>query len=173
MKGKAYPGFLVMLIMLVSLAACSGSSESPTQYTRAVVTISQTSSLSSGIQIYGARATVNLPQGVTVKASPSSANPAVMVTDTGVVSPSGQAAGAETVLATYVPASSTSTTNKVELYIAKSSGFPQGEFVTVNCDITEGSFPEATDFTVTDFEAFDQNGASITGLTVGYTAEIL
>jgi hypothetical protein len=170
---KTHLGFLVIVIMLVSLAACSGSSGSPTQYTRAVVSISMTGSLPAGTLIYGAQATVNLPPGVTVKATPSASNPAVLVTDTGVVSPSGQASGAEAVFATYVATSATSTTNKVDLYVGKSSGFPVGEFVTLNCDISEGSFPEATDFTVTDLKAEDQNGAAITGLTVGYTTEIL
>jgi hypothetical protein len=177
MKITTRSGFVITLCMLVSLAACSGGggSSAPVPPTKAVITLttlSMTGSLPAGTLIYGAEATVNLPAGVTVKASPSSENPQVMVTDNGVVSASGQAAGAETYLATYLASSTTPTTYKVELSVAKSIGFLVGEFVTVNCDITAGYSPAATDFTVTGFKAVDQSGVEISNIAVGFTAAI-
>jgi hypothetical protein len=162
---------VVILSVLFSLAACRSSSSSAAQPTKAVITLSMIGTLPAGTLIYGANATVNLPAGVTAKASPSSANAQAMVTDTGVVTASGQASGAETVLASYATGT-TPSTYKVGVYVAKSNGFLLGEFATVNCDIADGSFPAPTDFTVTDFKAVDQNGAAITGLTIGYTAAI-
>ena len=95
-----------------------------------------------------------------------------MVVNAPVVSASGEAAGAETVLASYLASSTTPSTYKVELKMAKSSGFLAGEFAVLNCDITAGYAPAAADFTVTDFKTFDSNGLTIPGFTVGFTAAI-
>ncbi|MGC1453981.1 MAG: hypothetical protein WA946_02165 [Nitrospirota bacterium] len=176
MKMTTLFGLLITCFILVSLVACGGGGggggSAPAQSTKAVITLSMAGTLPAGALVYGTQATVNLPAGVTVKASPSSANPQVMVTDTGVVSASGQAANAETVLATYLASSTTASTSKVALYVAKSGGFSVGEFALVNCDITAGHFPAAADFTVTDFKTFDSNGLTISGLTAGLTATI-
>ena len=175
MKMTTLSGLLITCFILVSLVACGGGGgggSAPVQPTKAVISLSMTGSLPSGALVYGTQATLNLPTGVTVKASPSSANPQVMVTDTGVVSASGQAAGAETVLATYLASSTTASMSKVELYMAKSGGFSAGEFAVVNCDIAAGHFPAAADFTITDFKTFDSNGLTASGLTAGLTASI-
>jgi hypothetical protein len=168
MKRSTISSLLIILFILVSLTACGGGgNNSSPPPTKAVITLSMTGTLPAGTLIYGTQATVNLPTGVTVKASPSSANPQAMVTDLGVVSASGQAAGAEIASGLYLVSSTTPTTYKVELSVSKSSGFSAGEFAVVNCDITAGYFPAVTAFTVTDFKAVDQNGATLTGLTVG------
>jgi len=160
----------LLMIILMSLAACHGKGSD--QPTKAVITLSTSGSLPAGTQIYGAQATIKLPAGVTTKASPSSTDPTKMVTDSGVVIATGSSVGAESVLATYVTSTSAPTTYSVELYVAKSSGFSTGDFVTVNCDIADGTNPSVSDFSVSDFKAVDQNGATITGLTIGMTAAI-
>jgi hypothetical protein len=174
MKRSTISSVLILLFILVSLAACSsgGGSTNPPPPTKAVITLSMTGTLPAGMLIYGTQATVNLPPGVTAKASPSSANPQALVTDLGVVSASGQAAGAEIASGAYLASSTTPTTYKVDLSVSKSSGFSAGEFAVVNCDIAAGYFPAVTAFTVTDFKAVDQNGATLTGLTVGHTVAI-
>jgi hypothetical protein len=175
MKLTTRSGLLITCFILGSLVACGGGGgggSAPAQPTKAVIALSMVGSLPAGALVYGTQATLNLPTGVTVKASPSSANPQAMVTDTGVVTASGQAAGAETVIATYLAPSTTASTSKVGLYMAKSGGFSAGEFAVVNCDIAAGHFPAATDFTVTDFKTFDSNGLTISGLTAGLTATI-
>ncbi len=175
MKLTTRSGLLITCFILVSLVACGGGGgggSAPVQPTKAVIALSMTGSLPSGALVYTTQATLNLPTGVTVKAIPSSANPQVMVTDSGVVSATGQAAGADLVIATYLASSTTASTSKVELYMAKSDGFSVGEFAVVNCDIAAGHFPAATDFTVTDLKTFDSNGLTISGLTAGLTATI-
>jgi hypothetical protein len=171
MKKSTLSAFLILLFALSSLAACHGH-KSDDQPVKAVITLSTSGALPAGTLIYGARATINLPAGVTAKASPSSADPSQMVTDNGVVVAAGASVGAELVLASYTTSTTTPPTHSIELNVAKSDGFSTGDFVTVNCDIAAGSNPAATDFPVTDFEAVDQNGATITGLTVGMTAAI-
>jgi len=177
MKMTTTSGLLITCFILVSLVACSGggSSSAPAPPTTAVIKLfsTATGSLPAGTLIYTTQATVNLPKGVTVKASPSSANPQVMVANNpSAISASGLAAGAETVIATYLASSTTPSTYKVELYMAKSNGFSAGEFAVLNCDITPGYAPAAADFTVTDFKTFDLNGLIIPGFTVGFTAAI-
>ncbi len=176
MKKTIHTSHMLMAFILTALAACGGGGgggggTQPVQHTKAIITLASTGSLPAGTLIYGAQATVRLPAGVTAKASPSNMNPQVLVTDTGVVTASGQAVGAASVLATYATGS-TAGTYKVDVYVAKIDGFPAGEFATVNCDIAAGSYPAAANFSVTDFAATDQNGAPITGLTAGYTAEL-
>lgn len=171
MKKFTSSGFLIMLFVVSSLAACHGS-KGNNQTSRAVITLSTSGTLPAGALIYGADATINLPAGVTAKASPSSANPLIMDTDTGVVVAAGASVGAELVLATYTTSTTSPSTYSVELHVAKSDGFSTGDFVTVNCDIAAGNNPGASDFSVTDFKAVDQNGAPLTGLTLGMTAAI-
>lgn len=171
MKKTLQAGAAIVLILFSLIACSSKSSDTRVAPTTAVVTLSTTGTLNTGTQIFAAQATVNLPAGVTAKAGPSASNAQVMVTDAGVVTASGQATGAEVILATYVTGSAPST-YKVKISVGKSSGFATGDFATVKCDVAAGSFPAATDFTITDFEAFDQYGAQITGLTPGYTVSI-
>jgi hypothetical protein len=174
MKMTTTSGLLIICFILVSLVACGGgSSSAPAPPTTAVIKLfsTETGALPAGTLIYGTQATVNLPKGVTVKASPSSANPQVMVVNDTVVSASGQAAGA-ILTATYLASSTTPSTYKVELKMAKSDGFPAGEFAVLNCDITAGYAPAAADFTVTDFTTRDSSGLLIPGFTVGFTAAI-
>ena len=176
MKMTTTSGLLITCFSLLSLVACGGGGgdSAPAPPTTAVIKLfsTTTGSLPAGTLIYGTEATVNLPAGVTVKASPSSANPQVMVVNDPVVSASGQAAGAETVVATYLASSATPSTYKVELKMAKSSGFSAGEFAVLNCDITAGYLPAVADFTVTNFKTFDANGLIIPEFTAGFTAVI-
>ena len=86
MKMTTTSGLLITFFILASLVACGGSSSSsaPVQPTKAVITLfsTATGALPAGTLIYTTQATINLPAGVTVKASPSSANPQVMVVNT-------------------------------------------------------------------------------------------
>jgi len=168
MKKTTLSGLLICILALFAIAGCKGSNDEEPQPTTAVVTIM---SQGTSTQIGGIDVTLDLPAGVTVKATPDSANPAVQVTNADVVAASGAATGANTgTIATYTAATAT-VAGKVMVQVANADGFGTGEFLTVNCDIAAGSFPKATDFTVTVVKAVDINGAAI-GLTAGYTAAI-
>lgn len=172
MKKFTLSGFLVLLFILSLLAACGHKSHDQAQPTQAVITLSTSGSIPAGTLIYGAQATLKLPAGVTAKASPSNVNPMTMVTDSGVVVATGTSVGAENVLATYATLTTTPATHSVEVYVTKSSGFSTGDFVTIHCDITAPAKPSVADFSIADFKAVDQNGATLTGLTLGMTAAI-
>jgi hypothetical protein len=54
----------------------------------------------------------------------------------------------------------------------QANGLGTGEFVTVKCDVSAGTFPKATDFNLTDFKPVGLNGAAIAGLGATFTADI-
>jgi len=161
---------MILIAALATLIGCGGgggggsSSAPPAPATKAIVTLSTTGTLSSGVQIGGIQARINLPAGVTVKATPSVQNNAILMTDTGVIIATGNAAGAELTSGLYSTGTATAT-HVVSLAVAKSSGFTPGEFAQVSCDITAGSAPAAADFTLTNVTIAELlTGATITGL---------
>ena len=163
MKKTTLSVLLIFIIALLVTSGCGTTNTSDTQPTTATITI-----LSQGTstQIGGIEVTLVLPSGVSVKSTADSTNASVQDTNAGVVAASGAAAGANTdTMATY-------SAGKVKVHLVNANGFGVGEFVTVNCDIASGSSPKAADFSVTDFNAVDLNGAAITGLTPAFTADI-
>jgi hypothetical protein len=177
MKKSTLSGLLIFIIALFTMAGCksTGSDITHPQPTTATLNIISQGTLTTGQQIGAIDVTVNLPSGITVKSSPSTTNPAVLVMDPGVVVASGVAAGASTSTSIYTAATTTMPGNVRVLLTSPTTGFGTGEFVTVNCDIAAGAFPTASDFNLTDFMAWDlTSGLTITqGLTAGFTAEIL
>ena len=168
MKKTTLSVLLIFIIVLFANAGCGKKHDDALPATAFVKIISQ----GTHTQIGGINVTVVLPSGVSVKATPDSTNAAVQVTNPGVVVASGVAAGANTnTLATY-SAATTSTPGKVMVNLFNANGFGAGEFVTIQCDIATGNFPQATDFSVTLVKAVDLDGAAITGLTVGNTVDI-
>ncbi len=134
---------------------------------QAIVKI-MTSGNTQGAQIGGIDVTLDLPPGVSVKATPDAQNPNVLVTDSGVVVASGAAAGPNTlVTGTY-----TASPNRVYVHVAN-AGFGTGEFATVTCDLATGATVTAGDFNTESLYVVDnQNATEITGLTAGLTVEI-
>ena len=157
----------IPIISLLMITACGGGGAAAP--TKAIITISASGPLANGTLIGGIDSALNLPAGVSVKATADAANPAALVTDAGVLAASGVAAGTNTtVLGTYTPAPPA-----VTIKVINPAGFGTGEFVTVNCDIAAGSMVKAFDFSATALTAVDLNGAAITGLNAGLTVELL
>lgn len=112
--------------------------------------------------IAGIDISFNLPTGIIVAADPLTG----VVTD-GVVTISGVAAvGTRNVtVAKYTPASS-GTPAQLHVIMANGLGFPLGEFVTIQFDLTTGAtFPAASAFSVTNFFAKGLDGAGLSGIT--------
>ncbi len=165
MKKKTLSGLLILILALLTISGC-GSNNAP-DIPQASTAIVRISSSGTSTTIYGIDVALVLPAGVTVNAS---ADGSKMVTDGGVVTASGGASGANTI-ATYT-AATTAAAGKVTIFVANSAGFAKGEFVTVNCNIAAGNLPAATEFSLEGFAAVDGNGAPISGLTAGFTADI-
>ncbi len=168
MKKTTLVGLLVFVLALFTISGCGGSGGDDTP-TPAQPTTAEVKLMSQGNgTIHGINVSVELPAGVTVKATSDAINPSVMVTDAGVVTASGAAAANTNTIATYEATPS----GVVDIHLANAAGFAPGEFVTIVCDIAVGSFPVATDFNVTDFIAVDTNGVEISGMTADHTADI-
>jgi hypothetical protein len=154
-----------ILLMTSFLFACGGGggggNSAPPQPSTAVIKVAAQGTPSNS-PISGIQVILHLPAGVSVKSAQSAPQ-----TDPGVVTATGNAAGAELVIGTYSVAN-----NTLSLSVIKSSGFAAGEFATVNCDIAAGTFPVAADFSLSNLAPFDTNGAAVTGLTAAFTASI-
>ena len=155
---------VVLLTGLIAMIGCGrGGETNPTP--QAIVTLSVKGTLPAGVKIGGIQARLNLPAGVTAKASPSLVDSGILVTDTGVVVASGSASGAEIASGVYTTGT-TSGTYAVRMAVAKSIGFDAGEFATVLCDLAVGSAVTAADFSVSDVTIAElTTGATITVLT--------
>ncbi len=177
MKRVLIPGFLIILIGLVTISGCGGSSgggsapppaaasvPSSASAAKAIITLSTQGTLTAPALIGSIDGVVNLPANVTVKASAQDS----LITDTSVVSAVGAAAGAEKAQYIY-GTSATGTTHSVHVFIAKTAGFTTGDFATVICDIAPGSSPPTADFSLAGFTVVDSlSGLALSGLTVNF-----
>jgi hypothetical protein len=166
----------LMLLTTTILCACGGggggsTTAAPAQPTTATIKISTQGTYPSGALIGGINVTLALPAGVTVKATPDTINPSILVTNSGVVAASGVAVSNSTILATYSAATS-SVAGTVHIQIANPTGFVIGEFVTVKADIAAGSNPTAAGFSLPSFAAVDLNGTALGALTAASAATI-
>lgn len=177
MKKTSLWSLLILALGLIVLSACGGDSSSASlpvqiQPTKAVIKIETTGTLGGGTMIGGITVTGVLPAGVTVKATPDPENPAVLVTNSGVVVESGAAVAVATGESASAIATYNSTDRKVNIQVYDQDGFGIGEFVTVTCNIASGTTPKAASFGLEGFTPKDLNGAPINGLTPGYTVDI-
>lgn len=167
---------LACLAVSIAIYACGGvnGGGTPTalQPATAVIKIATQGAPSAG-PLGAVQAILHLPAGVTVKATPDSENLSVYVTDAGVVTASGVAAGANTLVISTYTAATGATAASVSIRIVNANGFGVGEFAAVNCDVAAGSVPKASEFSVTEFSAWDTgNAAPVNGLALTFTADI-
>lgn len=148
MKKISIASLLVLALTLTMLSGCGGGggggvSSTATQHTTAVLTLSTavTGTIPPNTNIESYKVMITLPAGVTVKATPDSINPAKLVTDSGVVTASGKALGADPPIGIYIAA-----TNTLSISIYSTTGFDPGEFCKVTCVIAAGSFPTVSSF---------------------------
>jgi hypothetical protein len=160
---------LMLITGLTTMIGCGGGGGggAAPPSTKAIVTLSTAGTLPAGTQIGGIQVTVNLPAGVTARASLYSAGSSTMITDAGVITASGTAAGSTT-SGVYL-AGTAASTYKINMGVVNGSGFSTGEFAQVSCDIAAGSSPVAADFSLSSFTAVDLNGVPLAGLTPGIT----
>ena len=143
---------LVMIFLVIGCGGGGGGGGGTAPPTKAVVKVSSVGP--STTVLFGAQATVHLPTGVSVKTYLNST-----LTATDVVVASGVSTQAYPVLGTYNAVNGT-----VNVYVFKATGFPTGEFATIDCDIATGVKPQASDFSVTDLLVSDSTGTFISGL---------
>lgn len=163
--------FVVMAVM--SLFGCGGGSSTPAPPPTKAKLALLSQSATAGTKIRGIEVTVELPAGVTVKATPSATNPDKLETDLGVVVLSGATIADPTAfgqlkpVGVYTPATTT-TPGKVFISLPAQVDFNPGEYVTVNADFPAGTVLVAADFKLIGFTAFDSNGALMPGVTSSF-----
>lgn len=183
MKNNSLRNVLIIALAMAMFSACGGDKKGapvptlpapqPSGPTTAVIRIAIAGTLDPGTMIGGITITAVLPAGVTVKATPDAQNPAILVTDSGVVTASGAAVSDATGENASSFGTYDSTDRKVSIQVYDQDGFETGEFVTVRCAIASGSAPTAANFGLEAFTPKDLNGTDINGLTPGYTVQVL
>jgi len=152
-----------LLVLLVSLLpGCGGGGGAgnvPAPFSTNTVVIK---TLGAPATLYGVQFKVELPDGVTLAADQFGALTA------GAMVPSGGAAGASLVTDYQASASYRSVT----VSLVKASGFPVGEFLTVNALVPLGTSLSPGDFILSDFKAYDNlaTGGVATAVTGGVSA---
>jgi hypothetical protein len=163
---KKLPYHILIFIFALLLAAC-GSSQQSASSSRTVKAVIKASALTADKNIAGINLTISVPAGVTppFKAD-GSIDPSATVQITS-SSPQNQ---------TLPGASFTPATVTIPAQLAVSAivaaGFSASDQITIHLNITEGTAPLAADFTLLSFEAFDTNGALVTGLNPTLTTTI-
>lgn len=160
-------------LTVISMFGCGGGGSTPapppTKAKLALLSLSTT----AGTKIGSIEVTVELPAGVTVKATQSATNPDKLETDLGVVVLSGATVADPTAfgqlkpVGVYTPATAT-TPGKVFISLPAQVDFNPGEYVTVNADFPAGTVLVAADFKLIGFTAFDSNGAPMPGVTSSF-----
>jgi hypothetical protein len=167
MKRLSLWGLWIFGIGLVLLSGCGGGSSStavpiPQPPSTAVVTLSTavTGTIPAGTTINSYDITIALPPDVTVKTAATSSQ-----TDDGVVTAIDSATGS-LVSAVYTKATG-SAPGTVKISMASGSGFSAGGFCRITCNIVQGTYPAAPDFSLNLDAAtgFDTNTlSSVLGL---------
>ncbi len=173
MKKTSLLMLLTITCALTLFSACGGGgggASGPSQPTTAVLTLSTavTGTIPAGTSINSYVVTVTLPAGATVKASPDGINPAKLVTDPGVVTPAGSASGS--VFSAIYTAATPTLPGTIKVYVSSGTGFGPGDFCTINCDISAGSYPSASDFAQVSLD--DATGIDASNTTVTLTNEL-
>ena len=137
--------FLLTPCFILQLSGCGGGGTSAP--TKATVTLSTVGTLPSDKLIGDIEITLNLPAGVTVKASPSLVNPSIMIPNDGVIELQGAAATAanQIITATYAQGIN----NKIVIKLINANGLGIGNFAKINCDVVNGNSPSSNEISIT------------------------
>ncbi|SNB44959.1 hypothetical protein [Geobacter sp. DSM 9736] len=129
--------------------------------TRAILKLSTAGALTASNSVGSVEVVINLPQGVSIPLQDAGTGEIA----TSALTLSGAIPSNATILSgKFTPATLTSPAT-IMLVLASVSGFPVGEFVTVNCDVATGSVVTPAHFILTGFQSTDILGAALTGVT--------
>lgn len=164
---------MFLALAVISMFGCGGGggTTAPPPTKAKLTLLSQ--SPTAGTKIGSIAVTVELPAGVTVKATPSATNPDILETDLGVVVLSGATVADPTAfgqlkpVGVYTPATG-ATPGKVFISLPAQVDFNPGEYVTVNADFPAGTVLVAADFKLTGFTAWDNQGVTMPGVTSSF-----
>lgn len=156
--------FLLFLLSIILLVACGGSQTTQVQ-SRSIKSVIKAAALTADKNIAGINLTITVPVGVAPAGG--SSNPAATVEITS-SSPTGQTLPGMT----YIPATATAT-GKLSVSAIVAAGFSANDQITIHLTVADGATPVAADFRLLSFEAFDIDGAPVTGLSPSITTTII
>ena len=124
----------------------TGTNTGTVQPSGAVLRLSTSGALAAGEALAGIGVTVELPVGTSIATDSTGQVQASAVTV------SGSAVPGSVLTPVYTPATPTARGSlKFTIVSTAPGGFGVGEFATVTCNIASGSFPQSTDFVLSDF----------------------
>ena len=153
--------FTLMIVAIFSLTACGGGGEEGDDAAlRAGASVRLAGTMASGQSIAGVQMTLHIPPGVTAKIDPATGDVAASVIRfTGV--------GEPIIGVNYLPAS-----GELIFLVVHPTGFTPGDFLEVALDVTPGTIPVASDFSLTDVSISDLDGNVLADLHPVMTVSI-
>lgn len=157
--------YSVLALMCIALLSACGDAAQPTK-ANTMKAVIKSSALTAGLNVAGVYLTITLPPGVAPPLlADGSADPTgtVEITSSGL----GNLPGA-----TYTPATATASA-QLAISATVASGFSVTDQITIHLKVAAGAVPVESDFKLLSFDAYDINGALVTGLTPTLTTTIL
>jgi hypothetical protein len=156
----------LILVSIALLTACGDTSQSPPTGSTIKAVIKPTA-LTADRNIAGINLTITLPVGV---APPLNADGTADPAATVEISSSG-VQNQNLPGAIYTPASATAP-GQLAISAIVAAGFKATDEITIHLKVAAGAYPVESDFKLLSFEAFDINGAPVTGLLPTLTTTI-
>lgn len=158
MHEKFFKVVMILLVAVFFLAACGseegGEGDNPK---RASAAFKLAGVMPSGQPVAGVQMTLHFPPGITVEIDTATGDVAASV-----IRVSGSGSPAVTG-AYYLPATTT-TDGELRFLVINTTGFTLGDFLELTLNVTPGTIPVATDFTLTNVSISDPDGNLLTGL---------
>lgn len=158
--------YMLILMFIALLSACGDTKQAPATG-NALKAVIKPTALTADRNVAGINLTISLPVGVAPPlSSDGKVDPAATVEITS-SSPQNQSLPG----AIYTPATATAA-GQLAISAIVASGFKASDEITIHLKVAVGTFPVESDFKLLFFEAFDVNGAPVTGLNPTLTTTI-
>lgn len=158
--------FILILLLAALLQACGNAPQSPPSG-GVINAVIKPTALTVGQNVAGITLTITLPVGVAPPLLPDgAADPAATVEITSSAAQSQSLPGA-----TYTPATA-ALPGQLAISAIVAAGFKATDQITIHLKVATGAFPVESDFKLLSFDAFDINGARVTGLIPTLTTTI-
>jgi hypothetical protein len=158
--------FILLLAFTALLSACGDTSKSSPSG-GAIKAVIKPTALTAEQNVAGINLSITVPLGVAPPLQADGAVDAAATVEIITATPGNQNLPG----ATYTPATAAAA-GKLAISAIVASGFKPTDEITIHLKVATGTFPVASDFRLLAFEAFDTNGARVTGLNPTLTTII-
>lgn len=159
--------YLPVLLLFLLLSACGDTQHSPPAGTGVIKAVIKPTALTADKNIAGINVSITVPVGVSPLQQADGTTDAAATVEITSSSPQNQTLPG----VTYTPATATAP-GQLAISAIIASGFAATDQITIHLKVAEGTFPVESDFQLLSFDAFDTNGAKVTGLNPTLTTTI-